>query len=339
MHYSEASPAIKQAITASKNILAISHANPDADAVASLIGFKLAFESERRTITTVLGPGTVPETLLFLPAVGEISPIDSVDVSDFDLVVFIDCADEERLGPSGTAVLESARSAQQVINIDHHVTNSRFGTINLVDPEAAASCEILHLLLEDLNIAPTADIATTLMAGIQGDTLGLRTPSTTGRTMEVSAQLLRNGADLDTIVDYLFRIRPYSTLKLWAQALSAATFTGQLIWTEITSDMLEHAGADASEAEGIVNFLAGTQGARAAAMLYRKPDGWRVSLRSLTDDVDVSDLAGLFGGGGHARAAGCSLTGDVTIRDDFLTTIADRIAAPSQLTRFEHDRA
>jgi bifunctional oligoribonuclease and PAP phosphatase NrnA len=326
MHYSDASPMIESAIASSRNVLAVSHANPDADAVAALIAFKLAFEHAQRSVTMVLGPGTLPETLAFLPETNHVVSVDTVNVSDYDLVIFLDCADEERVGISGPIVLAAAQSASEIINIDHHVTNSRFGTINLVDPDSAASCEILLLLFEDLGVSLTPELATTLMAGIQGDTLGLRTPSTTGRTLEASAMLLRAGADLDTIVDYLFRIRPYSTLKLWAEALNAVAFTGQLIWTEITPDMLDRAGADESEAEGIVNFLAGTQGARAAAMLYRKPDGWRVSLRSITDDVDVSRLAGLFGGGGHARAAGCSVPGDVGARDDFLSTIAAKIS-------------
>jgi bifunctional oligoribonuclease and PAP phosphatase NrnA len=336
MHYPNASPQIESALAAARSVIAISHANPDADAVAALIAFKLAFETDERPVTIALGPGTVPETLVFLPAVEQVLNVDDTNVKDYDLVVFLDCADEERVGPAGAKVLADAQTANMIVNIDHHVTNSRFGTMNLVDPAAAASCEILQLLFEDLDIQLTPDLATTLMSGIQGDTLGLRTPSTTGRTLEASARLLRAGADLDTIVDYLFRIRPYSTLKLWAEALTAATFTEQLIWTEITPEMLERSGADESEAEGIVNFLAGTKGARAAAMLYLKPDGWRASLRSLTDDVDVSQLAGMFGGGGHARAAGCTVLGDLEARDAFLATIAEKISSPQTVSNLKH---
>lgn len=326
MNYPVESAQIRDAIEQSTRILAVSHANPDADAVASLMSFKCAFASADRDITLALGDGTVPETLDFIDGLDAIQNASTVDPNRYDLIAFLDCADQDRVGSSGDTILQTSLNRVPVINIDHHVTNSRFGTINLVDPQAAASCEILQLLYEDLDIAIPAEMATILMSGIQGDTLGLRTPSTTGRTMEVSARLLDNGADLDTIVDHLFRIRPYSTLKLWAQALSVAQFTGELIWTEITPDMLKHAGADESEAEGIVNFLAGTRGARAAAMLYRKPDGWRVSMRSLTDDVDVSILTGMFGGGGHSRAAGCSLEGDDSVRETFLRTVADQIS-------------
>jgi bifunctional oligoribonuclease and PAP phosphatase NrnA len=329
MHYPDVSQQITNALERSERVLAISHANPDADAVASLLAFRQSFATTERNVTMVLGGGTVPENLEFLIGIELIQRETSVRAEDFDLVVFLDCADEERVGPKGAQLLASVPPGVEVINIDHHVTNSRFGSINLVDSEAAATCEILPLLFEDLEIQLAADTATTIMAGIQGDTLGLRTPSTTGRTMDVSANLLRAGADLDTIVDYLFRVRPYSTLKLWAHALGATTFTGELIWTELTREMLEDSGADESEAEGIVNFLAGTREARAAAMLYRKHDGWRVSMRSRTDDVNVSELAGLFGGGGHARAAGCTLLGDISARESFLHTIAERISTAS----------
>jgi bifunctional oligoribonuclease and PAP phosphatase NrnA len=332
MQYPGESASIRDAIRGAHRILAISHANPDADAVASLLSFKRAFESDSRSIDMVLGAGTVPETLVYLNDLDAIKYVSTVSVHDYDLVVFLDSASQDRVGDEGDTILEQALERGPVINIDHHVTNTRYGTIDLIDPQAAATCEILLLLYEDLEISIDEEMANILMSGIQGDTLGLRTPSTTGRTLTVSARLLDAGADLDTIVDYLFRIRPYSTLKLWAHALSAAQFKGKLIWTEITREMLEDAGADESEAEGIVNFLAGTRGARAAAMLYCKPDGWRVSMRSITDDVDVSHLSGLFGGGGHSRAAGCSLNGDISVRDEFLNTIADRLQLGSGTT-------
>lgn len=325
MNYPSESPQIREAIQRSKSVLLVSHANPDADAVASLLAFRQACIGDQRNISMALGPGTVPENLGYLPAIDELQPIAAVDVNKFDLVVFLDSADEDRVGPEGSALLEAARTNAHVINIDHHVTNTRYADVNLIDAEAAATCEILTLLLSDLGVEISPPIATTLMTGIQGDTLGLRTPSTTGRTLEVGATLLRAGADLDKIVDSLFRVRPYSTLKLWAEALGKTTFTGDLIWTEVTEDMLSRSGADESEAEGIVNFLAGTEGARAAAMLYRKPDGWRVSMRSLGDEVDVSKLAGLFDGGGHSRAAGCRLSGDESERQRFLDTIAEQI--------------
>jgi bifunctional oligoribonuclease and PAP phosphatase NrnA len=327
MNYPNEGQQIIAEIEKANRILAISHGNPDADAVCSILAIKRAFNSAVDTFDISLGPGTIPENLSFLIGDDTVLSLDSVEVSSYDLVMFLDCADERRAGEIGERVLAEALENGPVINIDHHVTNSRFGTINLVDPEAAATCEMLAMLFEDAQLTISPELSTTLMAGIQGDTLGLRTRSTTSRTMNVSAVLLDAGAELDLIRDYLFRIRPYSTLRLWAHALSAVQFTGDLIWTEITSEMLEDSQADESEAEGIVNFLVGTEEARAAAMLYRKPDGWRVSMRSRRDDTDVSRLASMFDGGGHSRAAGCTLIGDESVLRHFLNTIASELRA------------
>lgn len=325
MNYSPESSHIVDLISSANRVLVFSHANPDADAIASVLSFRHVFETGDRSVVMALGSGTVPETLTFLPHLDEIRTLESVAAGSFDLLVLLDCADRTRAGEIGSDLLDRISGEALIINVDHHVTNTRFGTLNLIDPTAAATCEILTLLYQDLGIDFDAALATTLFAGIQGDTLGLRTPSTTGRTLEASADLLRAGADLDTIVDHLFRIRPFSTLKLWGQALSRAEFGGTLVWTEITPEMLRIAGADESEGEGIVNFLAGTKGARAAALLYQVPDGWRVSMRSLSEEVDVSELAALFGGGGHSRAAGCTLKGGVEARDEFLAVISERI--------------
>ena len=127
------------------------------------------------------------------------------------------------------------------------------------------------------------------------------------RTMRTAADLVDAGANPAAITDALFRIKPRSTVCLWEQALRDVDWTGKLIWTEVTQRNLETCGAEAVEAEGIVNFLTGTEGSRAAAILYEAEDGWRVSMRSIPADVDVAAIAAEFGGGGHPRAAGCQL--------------------------------
>jgi phosphoesterase RecJ-like protein len=143
--------------------------------------------------------------------------------------------------------------------------------------------------------------------------------------LRTAAELIDAGADLDAIVDALFRLKPYSTIRLWAESLQRAQWRGALIWSEIDPEMLARTEADRAEAEGIVNFLAGTIGARAAAILYKESWGWRVSMRSIADDVDVAKLVGLFGGGGHARAAGARLDPGEQARDRFLDEIASLI--------------
>jgi bifunctional oligoribonuclease and PAP phosphatase NrnA len=325
LHYGALALEIRDVIERSKRVLAVSHANPDADAICSLLTFETAFSGLNRQITLAIGPGTVPASLGFLPDLSRVRVLTELGPWDYDLVAFLDCADRERAEGANGGSDGIVAPDVPVLNIDHHITNQMFGTTNLVDPEAAATCEMLALLLADLSIEVTPELATVLMAGIQGDTLGLRTPSTTSRTLRVASDLLAVGADLHTIVDNMFRLRQFSTLKLWGLAVSRARFVDGLVWTEITPRMLEESGASPSEGEGIVNFLAGTIGARVAALLYQEPEGWRVSLRSLDEDVDVADLAALYGGGGHSRASGLRLRGGSSERDSFLADITRRI--------------
>jgi phosphoesterase RecJ-like protein len=116
-----------------------------------------------------------------------------------------------------------------------------------------------------------------------------------------------------------------STVCLWEHALRNVQWTGQLIWTEVTSDVLSACEAVPSEAEGLVNFLAGTEGSRASAILYQTENGWRIGLRSIPPDVDVAAIASEFGGGGHPRAAGCSITGGPEVKAAFLQRVAELV--------------
>jgi bifunctional oligoribonuclease and PAP phosphatase NrnA len=120
----------------------------------------------------------------------------------------------------------------------------------------------------------------------------------------------------------LFRVKPVSTVCLWRQAFDNVKWTGSLIWTEISVEMLTECNAAASEAEGIVTFLAGTEGSLAAAILHQNDGGWRVSLRSLSEDVDVAAIAATFGGGGHPRAAGCQVRGGEAEKAAFLEQVS-----------------
>lgn len=303
-------------------ILIATHANPDADAVASVLAVRLLLEGAGRTLVVTTGDGRVPGTLRFLPAVDQLSRLGLSPEKRFDRIVLVDCADPSRLGPLFQEIPSWFDGSIPMVNIDHHVTNTRFGTVVLVDPDASATTEILTELVVELGLPLTPALATCLLTGIYGDTLGLQTSSTRPKTMRLAAHLLEAGADLPEIVTHLFRRKPFSTVRLWGLALARARFEGAIVWTEITLEMLEESGATAAEGEGIVNFLSGTEGALVAIMFYRQPDGWRVSLRSTSDAVDVARIASQYGGGGHSRAAGCRLPPGEEARQAFLATVA-----------------
>ena len=316
---------IWQVITAAQRVLVLTHGHPDADAIASALALSEVLSARGQLAVPVVGDGELPEDLHFLPATARLADPNRITIEDFDLLLLVDCAEPQRLGPLYRSHPDWFDGRRRLVNIDHHVTNNGFGVAALVDPQAAASCEVLVLLFETVGAAFTPPVATLLCAGIYGDTLGLKTPSTTSRTMRITADLLDRGADTLTIVDHLFRLKPFSTIKLWGEVLGRVQRLGDLVWTEITPEALEVSGAVPAEGEGIVNFIAGCAEAAVAVLLYRLSHGWRVSLRSITD-IDVAQLARNWGGGGHSRAAGCSLNGGDDVRDAFLNDIAARVA-------------
>lgn len=315
-----------QVVTAAARVLVLTHAHPDADAIASALALSDVLLARGQVAVPVVGDGALPGDLRFIPGVNRLVDPAMIAVEDFDLILLVDCAEPQRLGPLFRQHPEWFDGSRPLVNIDHHITNSRFGIAHIVDPAAAASCEVLALLFEAVHVPIGPALATRLAAGIYGDTLGLKTPSTTSRTMRVAANLLDLGADTLAIVDNLFRIKPFSTIKLWGQALDRAQRLGDLIWSEVTPAMLDASGAVPSEGEGIVNFLAGCAEAHLAVLFYRLPQGWRVSLRSITD-IDVAALARLWGGGGHSRAAGCTLQGGEDVRDAFLRDLSAHVEA------------
>jgi phosphoesterase RecJ-like protein len=269
--------------------------------------------------------GEVPHSLGFLPGIENVLLYGVDELPDYDLLLMADCSDRTRLGAFYRNDPTRVDGTVPIINIDHHITNDRYGVVNIVEPTAASTTEIITDVLAVWGTMLTKDIAQCLLAGIYGDTLGLRTESTTARTMRTAADLVDSGGNPVPIVNALFRLKPKSSVCLWRSALRGVQWTGDLIWTELTPEMFAECGAQTSEAEGMVNFLVGTEGSRAAAILYANDRGWRISMRSMTDDVDVAAIAASFGGGGHPRAAGVQIEGGPEAKEKFLRGVAEAI--------------
>lgn len=313
-------------LTAARRVLAPTHQNVDADGLASPLALMHALKPQGIEIVPVVTDGKVPKSLMFLPGVRQAVRYGTDPLPDFDLICMLDCSDRRRLAAFYEDDPGRIEGDYPIINIDHHVTNDNYGVVNIVVPQAAATAEIVAELIKYWGIRLTKTIAQCLLAGIYGDTLGLRTDSTSPWTMRTSAELVDAGANPAPITDALFRLKPKSTVCLWEHALREVAWEGTLIWTEVNRETLTTCGADPSEAEGIVNFLSGVEGSRAAAMLYQNENGYRVSMRSLSDEVDVAAIASVFGGGGHPRAAGCSVSGGPAERDEFLRRVAELLA-------------
>jgi phosphoesterase RecJ-like protein len=310
-------------LRAAKRILMPTHQNVDADGLGTPLALKHALKHFGVQADVLLSDGQLPSNLTFLPGIEEVLVYGQDEIPEYDLLCLADCSDRRRLGNFSADDPGRVNGHYPIVNIDHHVTNDHFGVVNIVVPVAASTAEIAADLVKLWDVPMSLEIAVCLLTGIYGDTLGLRTEATTARTMRTAADLVDFGANPAEITDALFRIKPASTVCLWEKALATTTWNGSLIWTEVTQAALDSCGAKPSEAEGLVNFLAGTEGSRTAAILYQVPGGWRVSLRSLSDDVDVAAIASVFGGGGHPRAAGCSVTGTEADKLAFIYQLAE----------------
>lgn len=295
------------------------HKDPDGDAVAALLAVSQSLQRLGRWQVHAISPGPVPASYQFLPgweAVEAYSP-DLLEAPDgirtreallaAEAVISLDASDLGRLGllySQNTSKFETVA----LVNIDHHPSNTQFGTLNLVDPSAAAVCELLVVLMEHEDLPITEDIANALLMGIVTDTLGFRTPATSARTLRVAATLMERGASLSRISERIFNTRSSRTLRLWGRVLSRTHVEDGLVWADITGQMLEECEASLEDADTLVDFIAGVPESSAAFLFSEQAGKVRVSMRT-TERLNAADLAKTFGGGGHARAAGCTLVG------------------------------
>ncbi|HWV24167.1 MAG TPA: bifunctional oligoribonuclease/PAP phosphatase NrnA [Thermomicrobiales bacterium] len=323
-----ASEALAELRTATR-VLLPTHQNVDADSLSSVLALSEALRQHDVETVVLISDGELPHSLEFLPGVEAVLVYGRDEIPAYDMLCLADCSDRARLGAFYRDDPSRLDGRVPMVNIDHHITNDRFGIVNIVEPTAASTTEIIADILAVWGTVMTRDMAQCLLAGIYGDTLGLRTESTTSRTMRTAADLVDAGANPVPIVDALFRLKPKSSVCLWQKALEGVQWTGELIWTELTEQTFRDCGAQQSEAEGMVNFLAGTEGSRAAAILYANNRGWRVSMRSLPVDVDVAAIAAEFGGGGHPRAAGLQIEGGEAEKQVFLNRVAELIREPA----------
>jgi phosphoesterase RecJ-like protein len=224
----------------------------------------------------------------------------------FDLVVSLDCSDLDRLG---TVYDPQALAGIPVVNIDHHTTNVNFGTVNWVDPTAAATAQMLVSLLSTMGITPSVEVATCLLNGIVTDTIGFRTADTTAAVLEATLELMNAGASLPRLTELTFNHRPLSTIRIWSVALQELELEGRILWSQITQQMRQQIGYQDDGDAGLVNFLRTANEADMAVIFGELEDGQiNVSMRA-NPGYDVSQVALDLGGGGHPQAAGCTLPG------------------------------
>ena len=294
------------------------HVRPDGDALGSLLGLALVLE-ERGLQVARLCADPAPLTYAFLPG-AELITAQLPDWSP-QLGMVVDCDGISRLGP-----LEPSFAAlPHLIDIDHHATNRAFGELRLIDSKAAAAAEIVFALVRELDTGLDPDIATCLYTGIITDTGRFCYGNTTAATFRIAGELVRAGAEPDSIARRVYAERSIAATHLLGAALShlAAELNGEVVSSALTLADFAATGAAPADTEGIIDHLRAIAGPRVALLLVELEDHQvRVSFRS-DGTVDVSAVALEFGGGGHAMASGCTCPGSLQeVRREVLAAVA-----------------
>lgn len=292
------------AFGAAGRILLVSHEYTDGDDLGAMLALKFALEALGKK-PVACSRGGAPDNLMFLPGVQDV--LDQLPPENFDIVALLGCSDAGRTGFVGSP-------AGKVINIDHHHDNKRFGEINLVDPEASATCEVIYHLIKALAVEITKPVAINLLTGIFNDTGGFRHANTSAAVLEIAAELMRRGARIDRISEYYFGKSELPKLRAWAKALENARFDPEqkMVYSVVTEEELAEVGAGSEDLEGVVSILNTVPEANYSMLLKQRGDEIKGSLRSENyKGVDVSAIARNLGGGGHKLAAGFKLKGKI----------------------------
>lgn len=309
-----------QTIISAKKILLITHLNPDGDGIASLSSLLNWLQSINKDAQGFC-LHKPPATFDYLPGIemiryGELSNL-SHQIKDYDLFVILDCGSLSR---TGIASEISARDpGQKVIEIDHHPKIDDYADIELRDPAAAATAELVYHFYKANSIRITKSMAMCLLTGIMTDTANFFFPSTSTTTVSIAADLVMHGARLPQITESTLRNKSLNGLKLWGQIMANIQINQRYNFavTVLPHEERQKNQVSKDELDGISGFLSNLYGVKGVLFLQEEPDGSiRGNLRTASPLIDVSKLARVLGGGGHAKAAGFSIKGRLSRKDE-----------------------
>jgi len=301
-----AAPLFRAQIAPARRILLLTHVNPDGDAVGSMLGAAHVLRAIGKEPLCLLS-SPAPSYCLRLPGAEWLRvfhPGDALPVAD--LTWMLDTATPQRVGPIADVHLPELLK-QPLLITDHHVTNDGGGSLNLIDPRAASTADLLFRLLRAMALPVGPEAATCLYLGLTTDTQSFQTSNTSPQTLRTAADILASGADLRAVITAVYFSIPESTMRLTALVLSDMRREGPLAWASVTLTHLAATGAGDEATDDTIMRMQRIDGVRLCA-LFKERDAATVklSLRS-TPDIDVSIIAQRLGGGGHAQAAGATL--------------------------------
>jgi len=302
---------IIQHLKSSDAVLVASHANPDGDAIGALLAMGYLLDALGKK-TTLFNESPLPAVYRFLPAVHRIQRR-LADPKSYDTAIILDCGDLARVGRQVDSILR----IPTLINIDHHITNTRFGDLQLIDTDACATAEIVHRLFKRMAIPINQEAATATYTGILTDTGSFRFSNTNRSAFAICQEMIELGVDPYKVAQHVYGTYSLGRIKLLNLALDSIEISenGKLSMMTVTQAMLDKTGTHAEDADGLINYARRIKAVKVAALIHEqtnghKPNnslsGYHVSLRS-DGQVDVAAIASVFGGGGHPSAAGFSV--------------------------------
>ena len=298
---------LTDALKNKKTVVILGHVNPDGDCIGSCLGmYNYLIENfENLEVSVYLEP--------MGKKFGYLNGYDLVNhefdpAKNFDLCITLDASDVKRLG----AFAPYLEQAEDSLCIDHHVTNQGMAKVNVVESSASSCCEVLYGLLDENKISRI--VAECLYTGIVHDTGVFKYSNTSKKTMEIAGKLMASGIDFPRIIDGSFFMKSYGQAKLHGRAIldSVLIMDNRVIYTVVTQEQLKEFGCTVKATDGIVDQLRVIDGVECVILLYEtgNPSEYKVSLRT-NSELDLARIAGAFGGGGHVKAAGCTVTGTV----------------------------
>lgn len=296
---------LEQMLEQTGSVVILGHVRPDGDCLGSTLGLYHYIQTNYPAIRAAV---YLEESS---PKFGYLAGYDAIlhetDEERYELCICLDCGDEERLGSFGVFLANASKS----LCLDHHITNTRFCEVNLVSENASSTCEVLFEQLDEEKIDKAA--AECLYTGLIHDTGVFKYSCTSARTMEIAGKLMAKGIDFGSIIDNSFYKKTYVQNQILGRALleSITFLDGKCIFSALRQSEMEFYGVNGQDMDGIIDQLRLTEGVEVAIFMYQTgPQEFKVSLRS-QNAVDVSRIASYFGGGGHVRAAGCTMSGRI----------------------------
>lgn len=282
-----------------KSVIVISHYNPDPDAYGSSCAMALFLKSLKKKVIC-LNETELRTGLDFIPGTKKIVNKIPSNYLKYDLLVACDCGDIGRLGDS---FKESLALHPNILNIDHHFSNSRFGKINIVKDKASSTCEVLYDILALTKKKISKEVANCLLSGIYGDTGSFHYSNTSQHVFQIASNLVKLGADPAFISSNMYERRSLSSVQLIGYALTNLKFHGPIAESVLTAQDFAQFKASSQDTEGLVEEIRSIDGVDISVMIRQDQNLWKVSMRSKKSKYDLSKVAAKFGGGGHKAAA------------------------------------